>query len=191
MVRPCVASSFDDLADVGPASMYPAFDWSGLCSRPRWISARVRPLEPTGLKWAIRRKPVFACAGKTDPPLRFNHSQTSAGKRLRHWQVLHLSRSFVRAERRSSVPAGIRRAPRGGAVKTGRRPSPKAARSGLDGPEHGARITRAGRLHDRCSCSRSPGPWPRPPRRCEPICSRARPPARCDAIVSWRPRSRL
>jgi hypothetical protein len=52
---------FDDLADVGLAS-YPAFDWSVLCSRPRWISARVRPHEPTGLDWAIRRKPVFECA---------------------------------------------------------------------------------------------------------------------------------
>ena len=36
------------------------------------------------------------------------------------------------------------RAPRGAAVKTGRRPSPKAARSGLDGCEHGARLDQVG-----------------------------------------------
>jgi hypothetical protein len=33
----------------GLAPMYPASDWSALCSGPRWISARVRPHEPTGL----------------------------------------------------------------------------------------------------------------------------------------------
>jgi hypothetical protein len=35
-------------------------------------------------------------------------------------------------------------APRGAAVKTGRRPSPEAARSGLDGREHGARLDQVG-----------------------------------------------
>ena len=33
---------FIDLAVSGLASMYPAFDWSALCSWPSWISARVR-----------------------------------------------------------------------------------------------------------------------------------------------------
>src|SRR5689334_9619212 len=36
-------------------------------------------------------------------------------------------------------------ASRGAAVETGRRPPPEAARSGLDGGEHGARMTRPGR----------------------------------------------
>lgn len=36
------------------------------------------------------------------------------------------------------------RAPRGAAVKTGRRPSPEAARSGLDGCEHRARLDQVG-----------------------------------------------
>ena len=36
------------------------------------------------------------------------------------------------------------RAPRGAAVKTGRRPSPEAARSGVDGCEHGARLDQVG-----------------------------------------------
>jgi hypothetical protein len=34
--------TFIELADCGLASMYPAFDWSLLCSGPSWISARVR-----------------------------------------------------------------------------------------------------------------------------------------------------
>ena len=33
---------FVELAVSGLASMYPAFDWSALCSGPSWISARVR-----------------------------------------------------------------------------------------------------------------------------------------------------
>ncbi len=36
------------------------------------------------------------------------------------------------------------RAPRGAAVKTGRRPSSEAARSGLDGCEHGAKLDQVG-----------------------------------------------
>jgi hypothetical protein len=36
-------------------------------------------------------------------------------------------------------------APRAAAVKTGRRPPPKAAQSGLDGREHGASLDQAGR----------------------------------------------
>ncbi len=43
----------------------------------------------------------------------------------------------------SSRPA-VAVAPGAGAVKAGRRPPPKAARSGLDGPEHGAKLEQAG-----------------------------------------------
>jgi hypothetical protein len=50
MVRPCVARGFVDLSACGLASMYPASDWSGLCSGPSWISARVRSHYRTGLK---------------------------------------------------------------------------------------------------------------------------------------------
>jgi len=35
-------ANFAELAVSGPASMYPAFDWSVWCSGPSWISARVR-----------------------------------------------------------------------------------------------------------------------------------------------------
>jgi hypothetical protein len=45
---------FVDLARMcGLASMYPASDWSVLCSEPSWISARVRSHYRTGLEWAI------------------------------------------------------------------------------------------------------------------------------------------
>src|SRR5713226_5552370 len=37
----------------GLASMYPASDWSALCSRPPWISARVRSHYRTDLERAI------------------------------------------------------------------------------------------------------------------------------------------
>src|SRR5262245_44270744 len=52
----------------GLASMYPAFGWSA-CSRPSWISARVRSHYRTGLRGPFG-SPVFARAGKTDPPSR-------------------------------------------------------------------------------------------------------------------------
>src|SRR2546421_12994281 len=53
---------------------------------------------------------------------------------------------FVRSGTVSpSRPAKLHRAARAAAVKTGRRPPPKAARSGLDGGEHGAMLTRVGR----------------------------------------------
>src|SRR4029077_4222202 len=66
--------------------------------------------------------PVFACAGKTEPPSRLILSQTSAGNLigLRHRLLLISLSSFVRAKDHSFVPA--RRtsiASRAGAVKTG------------------------------------------------------------------------
>jgi hypothetical protein len=53
------------------ASMYPAFVWSLLCPGPSWISARLRSRYRTGLNGPFG-SPVFACAGKTDPPSRFH-----------------------------------------------------------------------------------------------------------------------
>jgi hypothetical protein len=61
----------------GLASMYPAFGWSA-CFRPSWISARVRSHNRTGLSGPFG-SPVFARAGKTDPPSRRILSQTSVG----------------------------------------------------------------------------------------------------------------
>src|SRR3954452_25308169 len=53
---------------------------------------------------------------------------------------------FVRSGTVSpSRPAKLHRAARAAAVKTGRRPPPQAARSGLDGGEHDAMLPRVGR----------------------------------------------
>jgi len=78
---------FAELAVSGLASMYPAFDWSAVLLAIMDISARAisladRPrLEPFG-------SPVFAGAGKTEPPFRFILSQTSAGKAFRSGYVI-------------------------------------------------------------------------------------------------------
>jgi len=48
------------------------------CSGPSWISARVRSHYRTDLNGPVG-SPVFACAGKTDPPSLLILSQTSAG----------------------------------------------------------------------------------------------------------------
>jgi hypothetical protein len=52
MVRPCGARGFVDLAEFGLASMYQVSDWS-VCSRPSWISARLRPYYRIGLERAV------------------------------------------------------------------------------------------------------------------------------------------
>jgi hypothetical protein len=115
---------------------------------------------------------------------------------LRHRLLLISRSSFVRANRRSFVPA--RRtsiASRAGVVKAGRR-AWLAARAGvarlrLDRAEHGARIKRVGRLHHRSSSARRRVPWPAPPRRSGQACWRARSRARCGATAFWRLRSRI
>src|SRR5882724_1980178 len=63
----------------GLASMYPVSDWNSLCAGPSWISARMRSHYRTGLIGPFG-SPVFACAGKTDPPSLLILSQTSAGE---------------------------------------------------------------------------------------------------------------
>ncbi len=97
----------------GLASMYPASDWSELCSGPPWISARVRSHYRTGLS-GPNGSPVFARAGKTDPPSRLILSQTSAGNRCWGYvMILLISRSsFVRAEGRLFLRPGQRLGPR-------------------------------------------------------------------------------
>src|SRR5215469_4763434 len=58
--------------------MYPASGWSSLGSGPPWNLARVRSHYRTGLN-GPSGSPVFASAGKTDPPSLLILSQTSAG----------------------------------------------------------------------------------------------------------------
>jgi hypothetical protein len=143
--------------------------------------------------------PVFACAGKTDPPSLLIPLADLGWKLLiglRHRSLLIPRSSFVRAKGRSFVPARrMSIATRAGAVKAGRR-AWLAARAGvarlrLDRAEHGARLKRAGRLHRRSSSARRRVPWPAPPRRCGQACWRARSPERCGATASWRLRSRI
>src|SRR6516225_7871723 len=62
--------------------------------------------------------------------------------------LLLLHRRRVRPDLSSRPDLPTSRAPRTAAVKTGRRPPPEAARSGLDGGEHGAKLNGSGlRLH--------------------------------------------
>jgi len=78
MVRPCVARGFRR-AGIQRSCIDVSGLWLELvCSGPSWISARVRSRQRTGLNGPFG-SPVFACAGKTDPPSLLLLSQTSAG----------------------------------------------------------------------------------------------------------------
>src|SRR5262249_29327993 len=60
--------------------MYPVSDWSSFSLRTIMdISARATSLAERPRRGPFG-SPVFACAGKTDPPSRLILSQTSAGK---------------------------------------------------------------------------------------------------------------
>src|SRR5712664_4436875 len=106
MVRPCVARRFRRTGGGGLASMYPASDWSVLCSGPSWISARVRSHYRTGLDWTIwvtsvrtrseDRSSILSC------PLADLGWKLLIG--LRHRLLLISRNSFVRAKGRSFVP---------------------------------------------------------------------------------------
>src|SRR6266704_1358342 len=79
------------------------------------------------------------------PTLVWGLKSQEAILRLRHFsifldQFLGSTEAFLRPDR------GLARAPRADAVKPGRRPPPEAARSGLDGVEHGASMAGSGRL---------------------------------------------
>src|ERR1700682_1599844 len=79
MVRPCVARGFVELAFSGLASMYPVSDWS--CFAPdQYGYQRACDLISGQASTGPCGSPVFARAGKTDPPSLLILSQTSAGK---------------------------------------------------------------------------------------------------------------
>src|SRR5260221_1728940 len=115
MVRPCVARGFVELAFSGLASMYPVSDWS--CFAPdQYGYQRARDLINGQASTGPCRSPVFARAGKTDPPSLLILSQTSAGKGIDYVidSLLALHCSFVRALRSVLCPrpcAPTRRAP--------------------------------------------------------------------------------
>src|SRR5260221_9254575 len=100
MVRPCVARGFVELAFSGLASMYPVSDWS--CFAPDQYGYQracdlINGQDYTGPCGS----PVFARAGKTDPPSLLILSQTSAGEGIEYVldSLLGLPCSFVRAWR--------------------------------------------------------------------------------------------
>src|SRR5258705_6189050 len=107
MVRPCVARRFRRIGGGGLASMYPASDWSVLCSGPSWISARVRSHYRTGLDRAIRVTSVRTRS--EDRTSISSHPLADLGWKLliglRHRLLLISRSSFVRAKGRSFVPA--------------------------------------------------------------------------------------
>jgi len=85
---------FVELAVSGLASMYPAFDWSVFApghhgyQRACVLISGQASTGPFG-------SPVFACAGKTEPPSLLILSQTSAGKACRSDYVIASSSRAV------------------------------------------------------------------------------------------------
>ena len=67
------------MAVSGLASMYPVSDWSSVLLAIMDISAPAISLADRPQVGPLG-SPVFACAGKTEPPSRFIFSQTLAGK---------------------------------------------------------------------------------------------------------------
>src|SRR6202165_3346966 len=91
---------FVDLVVSGLASMYPVSSWS--CFAPdQYGYQRACDLINGQASTGPCGSPVFACAGKTDPPSLLILSQTSAGKGIDYVidSLLGLRCSFVRAWR--------------------------------------------------------------------------------------------
>jgi hypothetical protein len=147
MVRPCIARGFVDLAACGLASMYPASDWSGLCSGPSWISARVRSHYRTGLKRAIWVTRVRM--RREDRSSISFHPLADLGRETGLCHRALLISSFVRAMRPFLRPGlrvlrGIARRGRQGWPSRLALHNVGVSRPRLDGPEHGATLTQVG-----------------------------------------------
>src|ERR1700738_2363519 len=152
---------FVDRVVSGLASMYPVSSWSCFApdhhgyQRACVLISRQASTGPSG-------SPVFAYAGKTDPPSLLIPLADLGWKLLiglRH-RLLLISPVplFEPGAVPSSRPAERRSRRAQGAVKAGRRAWLAAgsgvARLRLDRAEHGARIKRVGRLHRRSSSAR-------------------------------------
>ena len=197
MVRPCVARDFR--RSVGFAVLHQ-------CIRPLIgallrtimdISARASSLAdrprhgPSG-------SPVFACAGKTDPPSRLILSQTSAGGEcgLGHCRLPFCAVPLL-VPRASFLHPGLRLLR--SAARRGRQGWPSlgdpagcgVSRPRLDGLEHGARLTQVRTPLSHVLCIRIHAPLRELPRRCGQVCWQVRLPAHYDAAFFWRLRSRL
>jgi hypothetical protein len=68
MVRPCGARGFRRSGKCGLASMYPVSDWSSSWLPTHHGYQRARDLISGQASTGLFGSPVFACAGKTDPP---------------------------------------------------------------------------------------------------------------------------
>ena len=142
----------------GLASMYPASDWIVLSSGHHGYQ-RACDLISGQASTGPFGSPVFAGAGKTDPPSHLILSQTSAGNRLYDYVIdrsLILGSSFVRAGEAvpSSRPALVPRRRAQGAVKAGRRADLAScfgvARPRVDRSEHGATLKLVGATSHAC-----------------------------------------
>ena len=146
MVRPCVARGFHESGGCGLASMYPVSDWSSLWAPDHHGYQRACDLITGQASTGPFGSPVFARAGKTDPPSRLVLSQTSAGNGCWGYIIAHSSFRavplFVPRAVPSSRPTHRRWRRAQGAVKAGRRAGltsgSHVARPRLERPEHGA-----------------------------------------------------
>ena len=133
----------------GLASMYPASDWSGLCSGPSWISARVRSHYRTGLKRGhlghqgshAPGRPVLHLVSSSRRPRQENGTMSSLSP--------DQCSSFVRALRPFLRPGlrvfrGIARRDRQGWPSRLALHNVGVSRPCLDGREHGATLTQVG-----------------------------------------------
>ena len=164
MVRPCVARGFVDLADaVLHQCIRPLI---GACCAPGHHGyQRACDLISGQASIGPFGSPVFACAGKTDPPSSSILSQTSAGKgccatsSIAPLLAVPLfapgGRSFVPAcaytRRRAQGPSRL-------AVAHGLASCSSVSRPCLDGPEHGATIKQVGTPSHRSCRIRSRAP---------------------------------
>lgn len=158
MVRPCVARGFRRSG--GCAVLHQCIrPLIGACRAPGHHGyQRACDLISGQASTGPFGSPVFASAGKTDPPSRLILSQTSAGK---GWGYVidrssSCAGSFVRAGEAvpSSRPALVPRRRAQGAVKAGRRAwlacGSGISRPRLDGPEHGVTLKRVGAPSHSC-----------------------------------------
>jgi len=147
MVRPCVARGFVDPADtVLHQCIRPLL---GACCAPGHHGyQRACDLISGQASSGPFGSPVFACAGKTDPPSSSHSSRRPRRAKGAVGYIIDSSLFLFLCSCLAAVPSSrpaAADAPRAGAVKAGRRAGLAsrfdAARPRLDGPEHGARIT--------------------------------------------------
>ena len=189
---------FLELAVSGLASMYPASRWSGSLLRAtmdisaRSISVADRPhLGQPGHQCSIAPgRPILQSSftladlggnfkvstAIASPYLSSSHSPCSI------WWP------FPRPDLR--IGEGVARKGGQGWPSRGWRGIHGAARPYLDRPEHDAELKHAGAQHWQSSSSRNRDLWRATPRRCGPVCWRARSPERCGANVSAHFRSK-